>query len=405
MSFFDEYFKYAGETEAPTIYIRWSAIAMISAWLGRDVWIRFGHDNIYPNQYILLMGTPGARKGTGLGLTKKLLRKAGYKTFANDRTSEERFLSDMQPKLELADDMDLESLVLEAPGESFVCIGEFLDWIGHGNMGFLTLLTNLWDNLPTYEHPKLHGASVSVYKPTVNILGAATVKGFGLACPPEALGTGVLSRLLFIYSDPTDIKITWPEDVPDDADAWLVKRLRDIKDTMKGVITKTPEASKIMAKMYHTYPGIEDARFGDYSARRFTHLLKLAMIIAVADLRTCITERDALEANTILSAAEKHMPKALGEFGKSRYSDVSNTIMNILNVAVKPVTHNKLWQAVAKDLSKQTELHDVMRNLLAAEKIQVLTVAGVQGYMAKHIEHKTWTDDLLLQDYLLPTEY
>lgn len=375
---------------------------MVSTILGRQTWIPFGHKKIYPNQFILLMGTPGARKGTGLGIARDLLTRADYRMFSKDKTSMERFLVDMKPKLDL--DEDLELLVLDIPSETYICMDEFLDFIGHGNMPFLTLLTNLWDNKLEYEHPKLNGKSVTIYKPTVNILGAATVKGFGLACPPEALGTGILSRLLFIHSDPTEERITWPEDIPDDANVWLVERLQSIRETVKGPMTRTSEATEILDRMYKQNPGIDDARFADYTSRRFTHLLKLCIMIAASDLRTCINKRDALEANTILHAAEKHMPKALGEFGKSKYSDVSNTIMNILNSATKPVIHNKLWKAVAKDLSKQTELHDVMRNLLLADKVQVMTVAGIQGYMAKHVVGKAWHDDLILKDYLLERE-
>ena len=357
MTFLQEYFKYVGETEAPPIYIRWSAIACVSTALGRDVWFPFGHMRIYPNQYILLMGTPGARKGTGLGITKRLLDSSGYKSFSKDKTSTERFLVDMQYKLDVDDYEDLELMTLENPSETFICAGEFLDFIGHGNMQFLTLLTNLWDNLDYYDHPKLHGSSVHVHKPTINVLGGATVKGFGLACPPEALGTGFLSRVLFIHSEPTDRKITFPAEIVAGADEWLIDRIKDIKE-MTGAITKSPEAAAILDRIYKEDPGIEDGRFNDYATRRFTHLLKLCTALACADLRTEITEHDALEANTILFEAERNMPKALGEFGKSKYSDVTNTIMGILNHATKPTSHNTLWKAVAKDLSKQTELHD-----------------------------------------------
>lgn len=377
---------------------------MLSTVLGRECWIPFGHQDIYPNQYIILMGTPGARKGTGLGIAKRLLKHAGYKTFSKDRTSTERFLVDMKPTI-CEGDEDLEALVLDAPCETYICAGEFLDFIGHGNMPFLTLLTNLWDNKEdNYEHPKLHGKSVVVYKPTINILGGATVKGFGLACPPEALGTGVMSRLLFIHSDPTDTKITWPDDVDEDAHVWLARRLTMMRERIKGRMKKTIEASIILDRMYKEFPGMDDPRFADYCARRFVHLLKLCMCLAASDLRTTISYTDAMQANTILAAAEKHMPKALGEFGKSKYSDVSNTIMNILGHAIKPVTTNELWKATSKDLTKQTELNDIMRNLLSADKIQTITLGKVHGYMPKHSEGRQWHKDLLLTDYLLDKE-
>ena len=371
---------------------------MVSAWLGRDAWLPFGHGVIYPNQFVLLLGPPGSRKSTGLNICKSILVQAGYKYFAPERTSLEMYLAGMVPKLDLEE--DLETLVLDAPSESFICNGEFLDFIGRGDMDFLTLLTTLWDNLPEYSHPKLQSKSILVHKPTINILGGATVKGLGLAIPAEALGTGVLSRLILVHSNPSGNLIDWPEDVPEGAEDWVVQRLVDIKRIIRGKISKTKEAGKLLGAIYRNNPGIDDSMFADYSSRRYTHLLKLCAIIAIMELRMEINREDVLIANTILYSAEKRMPAALGEFGRSKYSDASNTILNILNHAVKPVTHNKLWKEVAKDLSKQSELGDIMRNLISADKVQIMNINSIQGYMPKHVESKTWDSQFILEGFL-----
>lgn len=403
MDFFDEYFKYVGDSEAPKCFHRWCALSTLSSMIGREVLLPFGHKPIYPNQYILLMGAPGTRKSSAIGIARTVLEKAGYKTFAKEHTSKERFFMDMSRKPDF-DEMDLEALVLDAPSEVLIANGEFLDFIGQGDMDFLTALTNLWDNLAKYEHPKLHGKSVVIEKPTVNILGGATVKGLGMAVPPEALGTGILSRLLLIYADMTEEKITWPEPVSDDAADQLVDILLKIKTDLKGAMTRTDSASRILDRMYKAYPGIEDGRFADYAARRFIHLLKVTMLVAVSEYRTQMTAEDALKANTILHAAERRMPKGLGEFGKSKYSDVSNTIMDILGSAVKPLSQSNLWKMVAKDLSDVRDLGTVMKNLLASEKVQVVTIAGKKGYMPLYKEHKQWAEDLLLPEYLTNEE-
>ena len=403
MNFFDEYFKYVGDSEAPKSFHRWCALSTLSAMVGREVFLPFGHKPIYPNQYILLMGAPGTRKSSAIGIARTVLEKASYRTFAKERTSKERFFMDMARRPEI-EDMDLESLVLDAPSEVMIANGEFLDFIGQGNMDFLTALTNLWDNLSRYEHPKLHGKSVVIEKPTINILGGATVKGLGMAVPPEALGTGILSRLLLIHSEMTDTKITFPEPVEEDAADQIVETLMKIRKDLKGAITRTKDAEQILDRMYRTYPGIDDGRFADYAARRFIHLLKVTMLIALSNGRTQLTAEDALVANTVLHAAETRMPKGLGEFGKSKFSDVSNTIMNLLGATHKPLSHSELWKEVAKDLSDVKDLGTVMKNLITSEKVQVITVKGKQGYMPLHRENKKWADDLLLPDYLTDEE-
>lgn len=310
----------------------------------------------------------------------------------------------MDMALKVSEDDDLEALVLDAPAETFIANGEFLDFLGQGNLDFLTALTNLWDNLSVYEHPKIHGRSVVIHKPTVNILGGATVKGLGLAMPPEALGTGILSRLILIHSEMTEKKIAFPDEVPEDASDQIVETLQKIRTDLRGKITRTKAAEDTLAKMYKTFPGIPDARFADYSSRRFTHLLKIAMLIAISNYRTELTAEDAVAANTVLHVAETRMPKALGEFGKSKYSDVANTIMDMLAHATKPMSHTDVWKVVAKDLADVKELGVIMKNLLSSEKVQVVTMAGKQGYMQRHVEHKEWSKDLLDMGYLTEEE-
>lgn len=403
MDFFEEYFTFVGNSEVPKSYHRWCCLSTLAATIGREVFFPFGHKPIYANQYILLMGAPGTRKSSAINISKDILTKSGYKRFAKERTSKERFFMDMaRSNIEIEE--DLETLILDTPSEVFIANGEFLDFIGQGNMDFLTALTNLWDNLPTYEHPKLHGKSVFIHKPTVNILGGATVKGLGMAIPPEALGTGILSRLILIYAEPTGKKIAFPVEIPFEASDNIVELLLKIKNDLKGRMDKNKGAETILEKMYNTCPGIEDNRFADYSSRRFTHLLKLTMLIAISKNRLVMEREDALIANTILHAAERRMTKALGEFGKSKYSDVANSIIDVLGRTHKPMSHSELWKIVAKDLSDVKDLGTVMKNLLTSDKVQVITIAGKQGYMPLYKEYREWSKELLLEDYLTEEE-
>lgn len=402
MDFFDEYFKYVGDSESPNCYHRWCALSTLSTIIGREIFLPFGHGKVYPNQYILLLGCPGARKNTALNISRSILTKAGYKRFAKDRTSPERFFVDMIPKID--EDADLEILVMDAPSEICIMNGEFLDFIGRGNMDFLTALTNLWDNKNEYEHPKLHGKSVFIQKPTINILGGATVKGLGLAIPPEALGTGILSRLILVHSEPTNKKITWPVPIPDSASDNIVEVVMKIRTDLKGTIERTKEVEKLGMEIYTTFPGIEDGRFADYCSRRYDHLLKLSLLICISRGATLMNMEDMLKANTILHMAEKKMPKALGEFGKSKYSDVANTIMDALGRTHKPLSHSELWKMVAKDLSDIKDLGMIMKNLLTSDKAQVITAAGKQGYLPLYREHKEWDKELILEGFLTKEE-
>lgn len=393
-------------SEAPAIYHRWCAVSIMGALLGRQAWINFGVGNIYPNQYIMLMGEPGTRKGTAMGVARKLLKKAGYTRFAKDKTSKERFLVDMKV-LDNSDEMlsDLENLSMDAPSESYIMAGEFTDFLGQGNMDFVTFLTNVWDNLDVYEHPKLHGKSVVVQKPTVNLLGGNTPEGFALAFPPEALGNGFLSRVILLHAEPTGTRIPWPE-IPDQlllAD--LANRMIAVRKEFEGEVPLTAEARKIAGEIYKKEIPVDDARFRHYQQRRYIHMLKLSLLLAVYNFSARIDVEHIVRANTMLAAAERHMPKALGEFGASRHSLVAGKILSYLQSCSVPQLPTQLWKVVHRDLSKMTELVDILSSLKSAEKIQVKEIAGKTGYMPLHRQTAEWPSAYLDLNWLTPMEH
>lgn len=406
MDFFQKYFEYVGDTEAPMIYHRWTAISILGTLLGRQVFLPFGHGVIFPNQYIMLMGSPGTRKGTAMNIGRKLLQGAGYSRFCPDRLSKERFLMEIKPydAEELLPDADLETLVLDAPSEIYAFAEEFTDLVGQGGMEFMTMLTKLWDNMHIYEHPKIHGKSIKIEKPTVNIFGGNTVQGLALAIPPESLGNGFLSRMIFIFSEPTGTKITFPSPVDKNLREELIDHLRTIRETLKGEMLYENGAKEVLDRIYKEAVEVDDIRFKHYSTRRFIHLLKLCIILSASRLQTTISAETVIMANTILVAAEKKMPKALGEYGKGKYQEVSSQILEILSKATRPASINDLYKKVGRDLSKMTELSDIMKSLVYTERVQILTIGGKQGYMSKHLETKQWSPDLYNEGLLTEEE-
>lgn len=408
--FFELYLEYAGVgySEAPTIFHRWSCFSAIGALLGRQAYLPFGHSNIYPNQYVMLMGSPGARKGTAINIAKDLLRQAGYTRFGPDKSSKEKFLTEMKQfnddDLGPLDVEELEALTLDEPSEIYVVAGEFTDFVGQNNMDFVTMLTNLWDNLPEYKNPKLTGKSVMVHKPTVNIIGGNTPQGFALAFPPEAIGNGFMSRLILVHGEPTGTKITWPKASDAVMGAGLANHLREVKERIKGEFTKGPGVEEIGDRMYKEAVEVDDHRFKHYSSRRLIHLLKMAMILAASDLTMEINVGHMLKANTLLAFTEGKMPKALGEFGKSKFSEVANSIVEILSNAKRPMSLQDIFKKVSTDISKLTDLGDIMKNLQHAGKVQLIPLVGKTGYLPLHEDKAAWSSDLILPEWLTEEE-
>jgi hypothetical protein len=137
---------------------------------------------------------------------------------------------------------------------------------------------------------------------------------------------------------------------------------------------------------------VDDLRFDSYYNRRFTHLLKLCIIVAASRFQKEITETVVIEANTYLSYIEQLMPKALGEFGKSRNSDVTHKILSFIE-AHDGVTLKQLMKLVSADLEKPSDIGDIIRKLSLSDKIQ--SVNGIFLPMRKiGITDKTGMIDL-----------
>lgn len=379
------------------LYHRWSIIAMTAALLGRQCWLPFGHGTIMPNHYTMLMGSPGSRKGVAIGVIRRLMTRVGYSRFSADKTSKERFLMDMkQTDDELVGTLaDIEDMMIDEAAESFILAGEFTDFIGTNNMEFVTMLTNLWDNLNVYKHPKIHGKTVVVQKPTVNLFGANTVQGFALAFPPEALGNGFLSRVILVHGESTGVQTTWPPEPSILLEDQLVEHLRGVRSIVKGELALSSDAREVGDLLYKGFINIDDPRFAHYSTRRFTHLLKLAICLAALDLSITIDVHHLIRANTLLSVTEKRMPKALGEFGKNKNSDVANKIMEYLFGSKIPRNGTEIFKIVATDISKITDLAEILGSLQRAEKIQTLTVKGKTGYVPLQKPPVEWNEFLL----------
>ena len=389
-NFIEDYLDHYSETEVPTIFHRWCAIAGIGAILGRNCWVQFGENQIYPNQYIMLVGDSGARKGSAIKAIKSCLVGAGYKTISADKSSKEKFIEDLEGRDEDKDRLDVtqnkrnptikelfgEKISTE-PAECFIAHDEFNAFLGHSNIDFISLLTNLWDYEGIYENRIKNGRSVKINNPTISILSGNTNIGISMAFPTETIGQGFFSRLVMVYSDPSGRRITFPRPTGADIKIQLIHRLARIRQVARGEFPLEPSATEALDEIYQNWRDLEDVRFKSYSNRRFTHLLKLCIITAAASEQSRIDSGTVRYANSILHYTEYFMPKALGEFGKARNSDVSAQVLELLDKAEKPLHPERdIWKQVSRNLDNIKQLGDIMNGLRAAGKLQV-TPLGV----------------------------
>ena len=240
-----------------------------------------------------------------------------------------------------------------------------------GNIEFYSLLGTLWDYSGTYRNRIKTGKSISIHNPTVSLLGGNTPTGFSLAFPTAILGQGFFSRMILIYGEPNGRRITFPKAPDPRVTAFIIEQLARIK-SLYGPVGLSSTAEHLLDKIYKSYQGVGDVRFESYSTRRFTHLLKLCLIVTAARFDCTISESNVIGANTILSHAEQFMPKALGEFGKAKHSEVSHKIIQLLDSQAQVWKFTDIWKHVSNDLERMQDLSVLRQKLVAGDKLQMV---------------------------------
>lgn len=382
MEILDRYLKFVEHSEAPVQYHRWSFMSAVGAALGRNVGMPFGHGFIWPNMYTLLVGATGTRKSSAINIAKGILVDAGYRTITPNKTTKAKFLLDMQDgfdtngiaqKFNLMAELDkpINESPEDASREAYIVADEFVDFIGVGNYDFLTALTTLWDCLPHYTDRIKNTQSVFIPKPTVSILGGATPANLQKALPTEIQGHGFLSRTIFVYCEPTGIRITFPKP-PDATERMFFVGYFEKVMQLKGTSTLTVTAASAIDEIYHRWENTLDIRFDDYASRRLVHLIKLSIICAALRLDTEIHREDVIAANTILLYSEAYMPRALGEFGMARASMVMQKIMTVLERHKEPMKLDDLFKEISGDLERATDFFNIVATMKNARKVKVI---------------------------------
>lgn len=408
--FFADYLNYTGGTEVPAHANRWSAIGMVGAWLGRDVYVKFGNAKLYGNQYIMLLGEAGSKKSTAIKTAKRTLKTAGYQNFSAEKISKEKFLTELAKQQGNHTSNPLGNSVLDQQlfgeiedsdyRETWVCADEFNDFFANNIFEFVSTLGVLWDYEGKYENQVKHGESVVIPNPNVSILAGNTPTTFAETFPLSAIGQGFFSRIIAVHVKSSGRKITRPRQPSEEASLAMTARLMQIKNYHTGEVEITEESWGLIDKIYQNWKPIPDSRFESYSNRRLVHLLKIALVHAASRLSETIEPIDVRRANTVLDYTEHFMPEAFGEFGNSRNSGLTHKILKELELSEELMTIHDLWSKVQLDFDKLETYSSHITGMVQAGKLQF---SGEKLLPMKRVLH-TPTNEFLDYRYMVDEE-
>lgn len=403
--FLDRYLEFVEETESPRIFHVWCALAGIGACLGRRIYLQFGPKPLFANLYAILVGPPASRKSTAMDIMQDLLQSSTRVRFAPDDTNGQRqgMIKSFNEFAEENDDEDRDILngVDIANGISVEALSqidmgklpdsrdkqvivafadEFSSLIGINNRAMITFLGRVFDG-KRYQY-QLKSENTVLEHPLLSIIAGTTPTDLSNAMPAEASGQGFMSRIIFIHGNKKYKELDDPPLLPVVLKKNIKKELHYFSYEAAGEFSKHKAAVDLLKIIYGKDINLNDTRFVYYQERRFTHIQKIAMILAISRHSNIITDKDVLLADAILSTTEIHMPDALGEYGLSPIASAKQKMLEFIVASKAPVHKTTIRTLMHRDM-KLTDIANSLNDLCSAGKIKEVTTDHGPAYMAR----------------------
>ena len=359
-----EAFIYAFERkESPTIFKKWTAISVIAAALQRKVYLEW-EKRVFPNFYIVLVGTPATRKNTIIEPGESLLRKLGI-TLTADKITCEALIIELKEALavipgQIEDFKEHSSLTA-------IC-KELSIFLRHDDLTFTSALSAWFDSPDVWDYKtKTQGKDNLVYV-FFNLLGATTPQLIKNSFSMDTVGGGLTSRFIFVYGREKSCLDPLPM-LGDQRRELKEHLLHDlgIINTLVGEFAPTQQYLDLYEEWYVKQvevPALKDPIFEYYNERRSVHVRKLSMITSAARSNSLIlTAADFLDARGLLEECEMDMPKVFGSYGRGEYAEILPSVMAVIQRSGE-IRYNDLFAMFYRDL-KEPELKEILLALVS----------------------------------------
>ena len=324
------YVDFNRDTEAPTHFHFWTGVWTIAGALRRRVWIDMRKFQWTPNFYIVLVGPAGvATKSTSSRTGTAMLEKIEGIHFGPQSATWQAMTKSLEEAAEYVKIPALSGdhpngLPMSAISMSITELGTFLKM---DDPVFNNILTSLWDGqLEEWSHETATMGKTAIRNPWVNLIGCTTPTWIQENFPPQMIGGGLASRIVFVYGDTKTKLIPYPDEVvrSDEYYQQQLKLTEDLNEISKicGPYELSAEARTWGREWYHKlWNGsrpvhMASDRYSAYLARKQTHMHKLAIVLAAAHRDELVIELDDLkQAEMILTDVEPHMMKVFEAIG------------------------------------------------------------------------------------------
>jgi len=327
----DAYMEYTDNTEPRPLFRRWVSLSTIAACLQRKTWLPLGTIRVYPNMYIVLVGPPAARKGTAMLPARVFLDKLGVE-IAADESSRQKLVT----RLKAAAQTDSSSSMRIYTHSSLTIFAtELTVFLGYNNAELMTILCKWYDCESKFRYDThIHGEEI-VTNVWINLLGATTPTLLQSSMPQDATGSGLISRIVFVYEDDKGKVVIFPA-LTEAQEVLEPKILRDLEriNMLSGSFSFSSgflDDYSLWRTEQEAHPPFRGHLLQAYTERRAVHALKMSMLFSASRTNDMeVTSEDFERAVSLLKETENKMPKAFIGVGANPLAEVQTRIMEVI---------------------------------------------------------------------------
>lgn len=383
------YTRHIGIQEVPIDLHQWACIAGIAACVADRVWLeKFKGKKLTPALYTCLIAPSGRGKGMACDTITDFIGDLPIVNAFAGATTAERLMEMMsntkQKKLarplkpDEVDDRPDRGKIFIVQEELALCISS-----GPAAQGFIKFMTGLYkrDAKLPWRKETVAGAQASIDKGVINWLFGSTKEWLIDAIPPEAIEGGFAGRIACVFvpkklAEKRVFRPTVPEDY-DEVREHLRERFVRLTQ-LQGAFTRTGKALQLEEHWYMSRPNPHDERLMPTWQRQHDLLLKLSMVLSLAeseDLR--IRGRHMAAAQKMVAKSYKAAQQLLIAASASPETRKNDTVREMLKRAGSLQITTLSRMASSRGLTN-FELMGALTTLKAGREVETVRVGSRQ---------------------------
>lgn len=376
----NSYMEYTLDQESPKAFHQWVAMGVLSACIGRNVWIPRVKYTTFPNLYIVLVaGSAKCRKSVSISIGREILN--GLK----------------EPPTIFAQKITTEALIeaLEKTKKNDACFGlicasELSVFLGSDAIksGIIPTLTDLYDSPKEWVYHTRGRGKETLKNITLSMLGASTKDWLRTSIPAEAIGGGFTSRVIFVFEDAPSKLILFPEDQKHDQQRKddLIHDLELIRK-IYGQVVFSPKAIQLSWDWYQSESCvIHEEKVDGYFGRKHDTMFKVATILSISESSELIVHEHHIEsALKLLERNEKHLNTVMESVTSTSFGGNTDKVFQIVK-KFRRLSHADLLQKCWR-YATATEIAEMIKTLVESGEIkQQLDSKNQRWYIRKEEE-------------------